>query len=1088
MVRRVLVLLALLALLGSILPHVRADGWAIGNIVGLCKGTEIREGPGFGYRVHTIVPENDWAVKIIDGPRYADGEEWWDTSRREAGDPSGGTGWVYRRQAESCRTPTATPPSPARVVLIASLVITPDNPAPGQWVNARFTVRNVGGQTFAPRYFGVKGRGPGDANYDFLWMENFTLGPGQEFTYDVNRQLGPPGDYWFTPQYSPDGQTWIDITWADGSPSVVRITVASTPTPTPTQTPPPATPARVVLIAGLTVTPDNPAPGQWVNARFTVRNVGGQTFAPRYFGVKGRGPGDANYDFLWMENFTLGPGQEFTYDVNRQLGPPGDYWFTPQYSPDGQTWIDITWADGSPSVVRITVAGTPTPTPTGTPTSTPTRMPTPTGTPTATPTRTPPPRPTDTPRPAAPARAVLTSDLVVSPTSPQPGQSVNARFTVRNIGGQTFTARYFGVQGRGPGGANYDFLWMENFTLGPGQEFTYDANRSLDQAGRYEFVPQYSPDGRTWVDLTWPDGRSSRATVDVRTSAPPPPPPLPPGTQPCSEAAIRDYLTRHSSPLAASAAAFVSAGRRYDVDPRFVVAIAYAESSLGTNGRCATERHNAWGYGGGWPSCRTFASWEEGIWQVTMDIGEYYFRRYNQRTIPSFVIVPAGTCTSHCWCASSCEHWVSNVSTAYQEMGGNPNAPDLSFTAACGGAASPPPSTSACVQTQQNMYPFGECTWYAWERRKDLPWFPGWSGYALNWADSAQRCGFQVDGTPSPGAVAVFPPGVLGAHPTYGHVAVVERVNADGGYRVSEYNFTCSHCRGERDVPADGRVRFIHGRVGSQTATGQSQVLARQTDRVAGGQQKSTSWTVPSGQEEVGFALIWPGSALDLEVTDPQGRRVGEGYPGAHVEVAPRSVYLTVSDPLSGDWTVLVVGREVPEETVEYHLMMTGRPVAGGESAGGGSLPWKCALPFLGILLGAVLLTTAGGVAWALRWRKRRSGPPPGPAIQPLASSRPPLAGAAFLQMLRGPGAPRTVAIPGQTLIIGRDPHCHLVLPDPTVSARHAQITPTPSGYLLTDLGSRNGTWVNGQRVQRHLLRPGDRVRLGGTEFIFYRS
>jgi hypothetical protein len=358
MVRRVLVLLALLALLGRTPAHVRADGWAIGNIVGLCKGTEIREGPGFGYRVHTIVPENDWAVKIIDGPRYADGEEWWDTSRREAGDPSGGTGWVYRRQAESCRAPTATPPSPARVVLIASLVITPDNPAPGQWVNARFTVRNVGGQTFAPRYFGVKGRGPGDANYDFLWMENFTLGPGQEFTYDVNRQLGPPGDYWFTPQYSPDGQTWIDITWADGSPSVVRITVASTPTPTPTQTPPPATPARVVLIAGLTVTPDNPAPGQWVNARFTVRNVGGQTFAPRYFGVKGRGPGDANYDFLWMENFTLGPGQEFTYDVNRQLGPPGDYWFTPQYSPDGQTWIDITWADGSPSVVRITVAGT----------------------------------------------------------------------------------------------------------------------------------------------------------------------------------------------------------------------------------------------------------------------------------------------------------------------------------------------------------------------------------------------------------------------------------------------------------------------------------------------------------------------------------------------------------------------------------------------------------------------------------------------------------------------------------------------------------------------------------------------------------
>ncbi len=80
-----------------------SNDWAIGNIVFLCAGTEIREGSGDEYPIHTIVPEDDWAVMVIDGPRVIAGETWWDTSRREAGDPSGGTGWIKLSQAQdSC--------------------------------------------------------------------------------------------------------------------------------------------------------------------------------------------------------------------------------------------------------------------------------------------------------------------------------------------------------------------------------------------------------------------------------------------------------------------------------------------------------------------------------------------------------------------------------------------------------------------------------------------------------------------------------------------------------------------------------------------------------------------------------------------------------------------------------------------------------------------------------------------------------------------------------------------------------------------------------------------------------------------------
>jgi len=94
------------------------DGWKRGSIVGLSQGTCIREGPGFNYRAHTRVPENDWKVMVIDGPRMADGLVWYDTSRKEAGDPSGGTGWVTQDQTDTnCDNGIATvqPPVPTTV-------------------------------------------------------------------------------------------------------------------------------------------------------------------------------------------------------------------------------------------------------------------------------------------------------------------------------------------------------------------------------------------------------------------------------------------------------------------------------------------------------------------------------------------------------------------------------------------------------------------------------------------------------------------------------------------------------------------------------------------------------------------------------------------------------------------------------------------------------------------------------------------------------------------------------------------------------------------------------------------------------------
>src|SRR5436190_23719787 len=69
------------------------------------------------------------------------------------------------------------------------------------------------------------------------------------------------------------------------------------------------------------------------------------------------------------------------------------------------------------------------------------------------------------------------------------------------------------------------------------------------------------------------------------------------------------------------------------------------------------------------------------------------------------------------------------------------------------------------------------------------------------------------------------------------------------------------------------------------------------------------------------------------------------------------------------------------------------------------------------------------------------------------------------------------------SLLIGRGPECTLRFDgsrDPGVSTRHATIEAEPDGFYLIDQRSTNGTFVNGNPVQKRLLRRGDIIRLSG--------
>jgi FHA domain len=85
----------------------------------------------------------------------------------------------------------------------------------------------------------------------------------------------------------------------------------------------------------------------------------------------------------------------------------------------------------------------------------------------------------------------------------------------------------------------------------------------------------------------------------------------------------------------------------------------------------------------------------------------------------------------------------------------------------------------------------------------------------------------------------------------------------------------------------------------------------------------------------------------------------------------------------------------------------------------------------------------------------------------------------------REPRVPR-LALPARsaTAIVGRSPDCDWQLTDATVSRRHARLQRCGDRWLLCDLGSTNGTRVNGRRVFEEVdVRPGDRVAFGVARF-----
>src|SRR5437016_9385211 len=83
-------------------------------------------------------------------------------------------------------------------------------------------------------------------------------------------------------------------------------------------------------------------------------------------------------------------------------------------------------------------------------------------------------------------------------------------------------------------------------------------------------------------------------------------------------------------------------------------------------------------------------------------------------------------------------------------------------------------------------------------------------------------------------------------------------------------------------------------------------------------------------------------------------------------------------------------------------------------------------------------------------------------------------------------GSTREIFLTRERIRIGRRPDNDIPLPFPAVSGEHAAIVTILSDSFLEDLGSTNGTFVNGKPVTKHFLRDRDRIDVGRENFIYY--
>ena len=223
----------------------------------------------------------------------------------------------------------------------------------------------------------------------------------------------------------------------------------------------------------------------------------------------------------------------------------------------------------------------------------------------------------------------------------------------------------------------------------------------------------------------------------------------------------------------------------------------------------------------------------------------------------------------------------------------------------------------------------------------------------------------------------------------------------------------------------------------------------------------------PAEADEAGQLLVtlgWDVGRLALTLLDPTGVAVTPSYPGAHVSSDASPINIFVDNPKRGKWSATVAVMDAPGATVDYYFLASSKlpPLMGG-GYGGAETDWQDTA--LALILSCIVLIAILIMVTAVR-RRQNMG-----VTRSLAVG--------MLRLLVPGQPPRNLVFDGPVVSLGRDPHNTIVLSDPKVSGRHAELRIRGGQAVVVDINSTNGTWVNGRRVRSAAVRQGDRIRIG---------
>ncbi|MDQ5825614.1 MAG: CHAP domain-containing protein [Chloroflexota bacterium] len=197
-----------------------------------------------------------------------------------------------------------------------------------------------------------------------------------------------------------------------------------------------------------------------------------------------------------------------------------------------------------------------------------------------------------------------------------------------------------------------------------------------------------------------------------------------------------------------------------------------------------------------------------------------------------------------------------------------------------------------------NPYPYAKSSYWAWQNRPDLP--PN-LGMPKEWDTNAAAQGWPVSKYPRRGDIAVFEPGIYGAHEVEGHVAVVEQVFDDGTYATSamdehDCHYTPATC-GEihqRTYPIVHGTSFIHYKKDTRTTWG-----------FASGAAGWTEWDLGKGNMG-GPGWYYPIAGADPQLVSPELDLSLASYNAVEVD--------------------MVIGAPVADPTLQMYFATEGNP------------------------------------------------------------------------------------------------------------------------------------------------------------------